>query len=443
MTEEGDKESDPASVRFCLCAMIDLRGFASHLETGDYDLRTTIGQEAILRLTGLEEALDIFKCERGRLPSYYAADINHRRINDAIFLSLDLENTLIPEIGSTKFGGLTANRLNELIPQEEKEGDWKDARHKLLTEATTPVQHFVGLVSRLHLTINKREAESNFPGAKTVVSTGFRRSIESDSGIKDDFFSANFALANVFKAEKNLHGTGVFIDDNVLQMLSYDRYSRRLVQFAHFIFREDAFDCFQDFEDIFWRNSKAEIPNPIELSLFRKNYVFRQVNPSPLSYLQQISALYDFLDGNNEPDLSNHYYKHIFHAIQIGPSKKEVDKLKPRRSFIYNGSNDLEVDVGVFREFLENGQSDTQERNAREKQRTERMARLQEAGLGDVPDDHPIHAELDELDSTKVSIEIVTVDIELMGETVYQLDEELLSGLQWMFTGDWDTIDYK
>jgi hypothetical protein len=431
-------------VKFSLCSMTDLRGFSSHLETSDYDLRTQIGKEAIRRLELLQKALDQLQEEAKRLDRYYPNSFAVQRINDALFVAMDLDRALLPEVGSTRFAGLTPNRLNELISDENSETyeDWDQARTELIMDATRQVEHFVGMVSRLHLTVNKREAELHFPGAKTLVSTGFRRSVENDDTIESDMFSANFALSNVSIAEKHLHGTGMFIDDNVLQMLSYNGRAYNLVKFSMFLFEEEAFNPFNAQDNVFWQRRPATIRPPIEAVLFRKRYFFREVNPSPLSYLQQVAVLRPFWNGSEEANFENYYYKHIYHAIQYGPTDDEASNLSPRPSFIYNGTNDLDVDAGVFFEFLSTGESATQQARAEAKHRADRMDKLAEHGLEDVPDDHPIHAELDELEATEVTLDIKMVDIEDFGDTIYQVSEEVFSGSKFMIEGDWDTIDY-
>jgi hypothetical protein len=78
-----------------------------------------------------------------------------------------------------------------------------------------------------------------------------------------------------------------------------------------------------------------------------------------------------------------------------------IEQSNPPPSFIYNGTNDLDVDVGVFGEFLSTGKSATQE--ARKKAK-----RLAELGLKTLDEDSELGKKLKELDN-----QIVEVDISL------------------------------
>src|SRR6267142_457166 len=95
-TEEDKRSQEPTKpdheVKFSVCAITDLQGFSSHLEISGYDLRTDIGEHAILRLHNLEEAVDRLNDEQSRRPDYYPSGLYLRRINDAIIIAMDLDD---------------------------------------------------------------------------------------------------------------------------------------------------------------------------------------------------------------------------------------------------------------------------------------------------------------------------------------------------------------
>jgi hypothetical protein len=72
-----------SDVKYCVTAMIDLLGFSSHLEIGSYDLRTTIGKQAVNRLENLEKAIALSNGERKKYRKYYPQIYSTRRINCA------------------------------------------------------------------------------------------------------------------------------------------------------------------------------------------------------------------------------------------------------------------------------------------------------------------------------------------------------------------------
>ena len=107
---------DLVPVRYCVTAVIDLLGFASHLEVGGADVRTTIGQEAITRLQILEQAIRLMEEERQkRAQEYPVQPLFYRRINDCILLVADLPNYLLPHTGDTVRSGMTSEHSSKRI----------------------------------------------------------------------------------------------------------------------------------------------------------------------------------------------------------------------------------------------------------------------------------------------------------------------------------------
>lgn len=430
--------SDTHEVKFCVCAMIDLLGFSSHLEISANDLRTTVGKQAVRRLETLESAVECIESERARRPEYYPETIHIQRINDALLITMDMDDLLIPSVGQTSFTGLPPSEIKNHFSEEQlkSETDFAAAYAARLRGAIDPLRKLVGLVSRIHLYVNVAEGKNYFPGAKTVISSGFRRPFVSKVSQKEDQFSANFALANSFVAENDLHGPHLYLDNIIVQMLSSEEYSRNIARLSHFHFSETIYDCFRNDQDDFYLSAEAKIPEPIKVSLFRKQYVFRRLNASPLSYLQCLPNIFPYLSGEADPNLSNIYYRHIFHAIQYGVGRSSNGYPKAKPSFIFNGKNDIAEDIGVFKEFLDTGRSATKEESKERKF-------LAEHGLEGTSPDHPLRKALSALMEEEVEIEIIPMEIENFGDFIFSFSEDHLSGLLPLLSGNLELLDYS
>ncbi len=427
---------ESSSVKFCAFAMIDLLGFSSHLEVSGYDLRTSVGKQAEERLVHLEDALEAIQVERANRSEYFPSGLGLRRINDAILVTLDLHDVLIPSVGGNRFGGLSADRLGRFVDLDKVEdlSEYEEVADRLMSEATEPLEKFLGLVARLYLRVNEADGRAHFPGAKAVVATGFRRPFLRRDG-HDDQLSANFAFANAFEAEKNLRGAGFYVDNQIVELLCGDQYAKNLIRFGHFMPNLEPFNCFDDDSGRGDGLVTMVVPEPVRMELFRKPYVFRSLNPSPLTYLQQLSCLRPFLQRDQEPKLTNVFYTHILHAIEYGVGEFAARDLRLRPSFIFNPSNDLGVEVGIFREFIETGESSTQKAQHYQKQ-------LKESGSDQFPDGHPARIAHDKLPSEETTIEIVTVDVEQWVPHIFEWAEEMVSGMLFLITGDLSMLDY-
>jgi hypothetical protein len=437
---EEDKRSqehtDPyPKVKFSVCAVTDLQGFSSHLEISGYDLRTDIGKHAIDRLRNLEEAVDRLEDERARRSDYYPSGLVIRRINDAIIIAMDLDDALLPSLGQTAFRGLPRGMEDPFKPDESINWQIFNAvTDATIQQAIEPLQRFLGLVARLHLFVQKREGKGFHPGAKTVVTTGFRKPfISSSQG--EDILSANFAFANAAVAEKGLKGPNLFVDNHVVELLCKNQFAKNLMRFAQFLWTEAAFDCLTHDADLNSPPSRADVPKPVEVSLFRRRYLFRRLNASPPSYLQSLPSLLPFMVGDPKPDLSNRFYAHIYNATRYGLSRKMIEQSNPPPSFIYNGTNDLDVDVGVFAEFLSTGKSATQE--ARRK--AQRLAQL---GLKTLDEDSELAKKLKELDDQIVEVDIDPMHVDELLNELWSLTEEELSAFLPFMHGNFSLLDF-
>ncbi|PKP40782.1 MAG: hypothetical protein CVT93_10560 [Bacteroidetes bacterium HGW-Bacteroidetes-10] len=413
--------------------MIDLLGFSSHLEISSYDLRTSIGKQALNRLDNLENLMNSLKLENENFPDYYPENFSFQRINDAIFITMDLDDILIPSIGKTISEGLSVEDVSKYFTEEQlSETGFRSNYTSRMLDTIQPLLKFVGFISRLHISLNKLEEKSNFPGAKTVVSTGFRRRFVSKVNLSEDYFSANFAMANTYIAERSLHGPNLYLDNGILQLISFNKYGKNILRFSHFHFKEREFNCFEDCDDVFSISSEPCIPNLIEINLFRKTYHYRNLNPSPLTYLQSLSSIIPFLEEKVLPDLSNIYYKHIFHAIKFGVSEKRVKDLKLNPSFIFNQTYDLDVEIGIFHEYISTGKSKTKE---------EKKEREFENKYADCPAE--AKQEIKEFLDQECDIKLTPIRLENFGDFIYSLSEEMFSTLLLIIEGDLDQLDYK
>ena len=283
---KSDKE-----IKYCISGLLDLQGFSSHLEVSS-DLRTVIGQQAISRLQILEEALKVLRKEqrKGKESFFFT----YKRINDAIIFSIDLDDALLPSIGYTYKYVLTIDEWKKYYDIGNDEDDESfDRKYSSKRKIyTLPVVKFIGLISRIHLIVNTEEWKNNFPGAKTVISTGFRRSFIGFDG-KEDYFSANFAFSNAYIAQEKLKGGGFYLDNNILQMLDADLHINNIAKLACLTYNNQIYSPLKDLKEPVREWTESDVT---EISLFRKKYHFRRVNPNPLTYLQFI----DDLDNRND-----------------------------------------------------------------------------------------------------------------------------------------------
>jgi hypothetical protein len=210
-------------IKYCVTSMTDLLGFSSHLEIGN-DLRTKIGQEAISRLQFIEDTISKFTDENQKHSEYYPKHLKYQRINDSLILTLDLPDLLTPTIGEIVKNGISAKEISEHFTEEEltTEETFLQAYKNKLTHSILELSQFIGLVSRIHAYLNRKETENYFPGAKTVISSGYRKSFMTKVK-QEDYFSANFSFSNAYLAEQQLKGARLFIDNYILQITAVPR----------------------------------------------------------------------------------------------------------------------------------------------------------------------------------------------------------------------------
>lgn len=354
-------EDKNGEVRYCVTAILDLLGFATHLEIASNDLRTNIGQEAINRLQVLEDALQLMAEERAACPQEYAETYYHIRINDAIIFTIDLPDILRPSPGESAKTGMTVNEIGKFFGSDKFESaeDAFAAYQVRLSDDVGQLIRFVGMVARFHSFINRKDSSAYFPGARTIIATGYRRPFGMER--TEDFLSANFSFSNAYLAEKYLSGPRFFVDDNVSKMLCMNRFARNLLRFACFTTLSARFDPFYENEDPFdLVGGETVLTKPVDVPLFRKSFQFRDLAPHPLSYLQIIPRLSAFLDGHKQPaqggNVLGSLARKALKAIINGP---QVTEHGYSPTSLGVGRMDLEDDIRVMPEVIESGESPT------------------------------------------------------------------------------------
>lgn len=363
--ELGEEEPD---VIYCVAAMIDLLGFSAHLETGANDVRTSIGRAAITRLEALERVLGLIDVERASAGYAYPANLAVHRINDALILHLDLPQRLRPSTGERMRTGFSINELEtqfELGKYLDDEENGETHFHAaFLTELNRDIQdlsRFIGLVARLHLEISAEEQKAHFPGAKTICATGLRRRFVRADGTEDRL-AANFAYANAYAADSQLHGAHLFLDDNIAQLVCINEVARNIVRHANFVTGVASFDPATDPMEGFYSTYVVERSKPTAVSLFRASYHFRRVSPVPLTFLQLLPELTPLLDGTCKPPKS--VFSIVAKQLASGPDITKMRLGEYSQSIRY--PLDFSFPLNEFLEVARLGKSEAREKRQRE-----------------------------------------------------------------------------
>lgn len=347
---------EDTELKYSVTAITDLIGFSRHLEAGNYDLRTTIGKEAIKRLETLEESIRLLRNERKSHKSAYPKNLKLQRINDAIIFTIDLPKLFLPSVGETIIKGFSALEIGKHFDLDELDNleKFEQAYYEKLVDSTIDLGLFVGLISRVHKYVNNIEAKHSFPGAKSVIATGLRLPFKG-KGKKEDFFSANFSFSNAYIAERSLKGPLFFVDDNILRLLFANKYFKNIIRFASFIYKEAGFNPHADYDDILYPLGTLLKSKPIKVDILKKTFAFRQLNTTPLNYLQTIPFLEPFLVKKTAPKCKDGIWLGLLSNIKSGPSSKNIsgDFLKPA-SIINKASVPLDQSIKIFPNMLHN-----------------------------------------------------------------------------------------
>lgn len=342
-------------VVYCVAAFVDLQGFSAHLEAGASDIRTSVGRSALTRLDGLEEARSLIASERAESALGYPETLHIERINDALILHLDLPDRLRPGIAETARTGYTGAELEKQFEMGKYLDDNDSTRFQTdvaatLDRDTHDLARFVGLLARLHQQVNLRERRDHFPGAKTVCATGYRRRFQTGND-SEDRLDANFAFANAQVAGTSLHGNALYLDDNVARLLCINRFSRNLYRFACFVSHNVPFDPTTDPTEGFYRTGAIELSKPEEVTLFRKPFYFRRLDPSPLTYLQILPELAPLLDDSKT--LPRSIFSFVRKQLAVGPDVEMMQEGNLSAHLIF--SLDLSFRLQEFLEIAEYG----------------------------------------------------------------------------------------
>lgn len=277
----------------------------------NWDIRTQTGEQAIERLSSLEEALQLFERERIDYPKLYPSALQYIRFNDALFLGIDVEYLAPPTGQTTLTGGYSIGQLKKMHPQ----------RGQTVCEGTTAesggdVAKFLGLVARIHKYINAREAKNSFPGCRTMVASGLRKCFRDRKDV-DDFFSANFSVSTAFEADKKgssagLKGNHLYVEDDVAMAISYCKPCYAILGFSKFLRTDSSlidpyqYKQLQEGTLVFPRSSWT-VPEPITLDIMKKRLTFRRLNPTVLTNLQLFKDYQKFAkkNGQVEREISN------------------------------------------------------------------------------------------------------------------------------------------
>lgn len=303
---------------FSITSHIDLLGFSSHLILGNYDIRSKIGAEAIERLKIIENAIDLFEKEKCKFPQIYPINKNlfYYRFNDSLFLGIDLREDIIPGIGEVNITGGCSVSYFEKITKDKLGSESSGKKfYEFYAQEGIEVAKFIGLVSRIHNFINTKERENNFPGCRTVISSGLRKKFIDRLG-KDDFFSANFSLANAYLANKKgkkegISGNSLYMEDNVARAIRYDEYCKSILSYSKFINKHEYADPYGDSYMVF--DSYLVLSEKRKITLFEKEFCFRNLNSNILAIFQLFPLLKKFLEGKKAP---NNYIENLVRSIK-------------------------------------------------------------------------------------------------------------------------------
>jgi len=300
--------------------------------------------------------------ELSALPAAYPRNMSCQRINDAIILTLDLPDSLMPSVGQPGKHGFTVKDISELLDIRLYEGDGGEGRFATDLRARIQVEiedliKFVGLVARLHEFVNRQEHASCFPGCKTIYATGLRRPFKRSDGSEDPL-AANFSFSNACAADDSLHGAALFIDDNIARLVSTNPFALNLFHYACLISREKHFDPAEEYRGELYVDTEWALSAPQNVNLFRKSFIFREMRGGPLTYLQLIHLLSDYLTGVKQPakecpDLISS----SLDPIRTGPDVADLRSGRaPKGRFFLN---DISTDIRILPEFIASGSSPT------------------------------------------------------------------------------------
>jgi hypothetical protein len=180
--------------------------------------------------------------------------------------------------------------LRKIHPQEGK-----TAFEGTTIESGSDVAKLLGLVARIHIYVNGREAKKSFPGCRTVVASGLRKRFADRKGV-DDFFSANFSVSTAFEAETRGNSVGLkdnhlYVEDDVATAISYCQPCHAILGFSKFIRTDSSLVDPYHYQYV-QKNMitlprlSYTVPEPIVLDIMKKRLTFRRLDSTVLTNLQ-------------------------------------------------------------------------------------------------------------------------------------------------------------
>jgi hypothetical protein len=278
---------------FSVSAHIDLLGFSSNLVLSSYDLRTKIGKEAIQRLRIIENAIELIEEEIEENKNFYPESLRFMRFNDSLILGIDINPPIMPQIGKPNEGGkLSLKQIENYFGNDSEENKVSDKMKEHFNIESFNTSQFIGLISRIHNFINHKEFEMHMPGCRSIISSGLRYKFINKKDKTEDFYTANFSLANAYIANElgsksGFTGNKCYLEDNVAILCGYNVYPKRILGFTKFLRNDIQDDPYEGTEkNILAMNTNYYISKPLSVDLFNKKYIFREINTFPAAYLQ-------------------------------------------------------------------------------------------------------------------------------------------------------------
>ena len=262
------------------------------MDLAAYDVRSGIGREALKRLNTLEKALGAVETEANEDSSYFPSDASCIRLNDSLIFMMDMDPAYLPPVGNPDIWPPSGEKAMEWAKERGMgRTDYTGINDQLYEAQARRLAKFLGLVARVHNFVNTEEGRMSFPGCRTVIASGLRKTFH-DRNEKDDFLAINFSLRNAYFVQesgsaKGFIGNNIFLDDNVARVVSSDRVSHGLLYFSQFTEEIRKSDPFVP-------NSSEPIggmphlnrPHRLNVEIHRRNYSFTALNPDSLSNLQ-------------------------------------------------------------------------------------------------------------------------------------------------------------
>lgn len=334
------------NVKFCVTAFLDLQGISSHLEVGS-DLRTNIGSQVVKRLNVLNKVINLINAERKKFKECYPTDFKYYRINDSLILCIDLPETFKPETGENLKSIYTFDDIQRFMESKNRvDGTTETQFMDDWNSELKNISLFIGLIARIHLYVNGCESSNYFPGAKTIISTGFRR--QFFVGKDEDILSANFSFSNAYIAEKSLKGSKIYIDEYLLSLLALAKPNHNIIKHCLLKYTLKPYDFFKEHTPFPNRGHEQEETQSFELEIFRKKYLFREVNANSLSCLQLFDYFSPYIMNNKL--LIEKTKPNIFHELikELKMEYKNIDEVKKASTYIFRGLFDLSQSLEYF-----------------------------------------------------------------------------------------------